>query len=340
MNKCPFCNAEIQENASFCLYCMSSLDEKNIIQNKKNKRWLIILAAFLSLFFIAVITIIALPERQTVNSTEPSSLSDTIANEKTSEVYSSDVVEKNEEVSPATNSMNYDESSVENAPETQEKTEATKNNNETVKTNSLDNSTGAVSIDNNKNNETNATKNTVKATENKDSTKATEKPTTKPTVASQDKVIYLYRQAGYGDDYSVSYTFPDNAIVITGVAGVSNNGIYVIPETIDNKPVVAVMGLAFCDSKISSTVKKVVVPASVKTIWDNAFANCYNLTDIYFCGNAIYTDSGAFPDVSKRNGSLTIHCSYNCSDRNFRYYRNKADIYDAEYKEWNGGAYN
>ena len=127
-----------------------------------------------------------------------------------------------------------------------------------------------------------------------------------------------------------------NAVVITGVKNASSDGKYMIPETIDGKKVVAITALAFCDDSISSTVKTVIVPSSVKTIWNNAFANCYNLTDIYFKGNAIYTESNAFPEVSKRNGTLTIHCSANCSDRNYRYYKNSASYYDAEYEEWNG----
>ena len=76
----------------------------------------------------------------------------------------------------------------------------------------------------------------------------------------------------------------------------------------------------------SSSRKKIsssTIPSSVKTIWNNAFANCYNLTDIYFKGNAIYTESNAFPEKSKRNGTLTIHCSANCSDRNYRYYKDE-----------------
>jgi len=96
------------------------------------------------------------------------------------------------------------------------------------------------------------------------------------------------------------------------------------------------MGLAFCGEGVSDTVKTVVVPASVKTIWNYAFSTCYNLSDIYFCGNAIYTEGDAFAEASKRKADLTIHCSANCSDRNYRYYKNSASNYDAEYKEWNG----
>lgn len=147
--------------------------------------------------------------------------------------------------------------------------------------------------------------------------------------------MYIYRDAKYGDDFSVSADL-ENAVVITGVKNASADGKYIIPETIDGKKVVAIMALAFCDDSISNTVKTVVVPSSVKTIWNNAFAICYNLTDIYFMGNSVYTESNAFPEASKRNGTLTIHCSANCSDRNYRYYKNSASYYDAEYEEWNG----
>ena len=34
MKKCPFCSADIEDNARFCLYCMKELDEKTFIKNK------------------------------------------------------------------------------------------------------------------------------------------------------------------------------------------------------------------------------------------------------------------------------------------------------------------
>ena len=57
MKKCPKCKAEIQENARFCLYCMTSFDEKQAVDADRNtdKRWLIIAAALLALLLIGAV---------------------------------------------------------------------------------------------------------------------------------------------------------------------------------------------------------------------------------------------------------------------------------------------
>ena len=46
----------------------------------------------------------------------------------------------------------------------------------------------------------------------------------------------------------------------------------------------------------------------------------------------------AFADVSMRGSQLTIHCSYDCKNFNYYYYRNKAEEYNAVYKEWDGSS--
>ena len=166
----------------------------------------------------------------------------------------------------------------------------------------------------------------------------TEEVTTPATNPVRDTVTYLYRAAKHGDDFSALYEFPEDAIVITGVATPSADGVYDIPETIDGKRVMVIGALAFSDTAIRDTVKTVVLPSTVRTVNDNAFAECSDLTDIYFRGKSLMVSTWAFPEISKRSGTLTIHCAADCSDRNYRYYRNTASMYyDAEYAEWNGG---
>ena len=116
----------------------------------------------------------------------------------------------------------------------------------------------------------------------------------------------------------------------------AENGNYVIPERIDGKKVAAIMPSAFSDSSISSSVKSVTLPSTVRTVWSNAFKNCNNLTALYLKSAVIEIYKDALPSVSNRNGTLTIYCKKDCRNFNFYYYRNIAGQYSATYKEWNG----
>ncbi len=148
---------------------------------------------------------------------------------------------------------------------------------------------------------------------------------------------FTYRQMKYGDDYYTNAAVTDDKIVLTGIQTPAADGIYHIPATIDGKTVIAIEGQAFYNSGHALTVKKIYIPSTLKTIWGSAFVGCYNLTDVYLYGKSIYIDPWAFPSVDKRNGTLTIHCSSDCNNRDFRYYKNIASsYYDAEYAEWNG----
>lgn len=307
MKHCPFCNAEIEENARFCLYCMNSLEEKQKIVALKNakKRWLVLLFAIL--FSVLLCICIALIVKKTINTHN--------SIDKISDSQTSTQID--------TNKTPGDESSA-SKPSSSDSTLHNQEQSETEHSNDPDNT---INHSSSSANSTNVNSTTQRVPDSSNSTEPDSNTTT-------STVTYRYRDAKLGDDFSVHADL-DNCIVIIGVNTASSNGEYTIPETINGKKVISIMGLAFCDASIRNTVRKVIIPGNVKTIWGNAFVHCYNLTDIYFCGQSLYVESNAFAEKSKRTGNLTIHCSYNCEDRNFRYYRNSAIYYDALYEEWN-----
>ena len=72
MKKCPFCDADIEDSARFCLYCMQPLTEKEqiLLRRKKKVPWLIIVAAVVAVLWMLTFFLLRrLPE----DSSEPHS---------------------------------------------------------------------------------------------------------------------------------------------------------------------------------------------------------------------------------------------------------------------------
>ena len=332
MKKCPFCHADIEDNARFCVFCMSSLEQKQTIENQpnNNKRWPYILAAFLLLVLTLVVTIFALGGNEVNNASSDYITQSEITSEKVSTNQSD--ISSNEIISNNANTDNsLPENSKDTVPETEDNDSKTPSSNSSQSSNIGSESSSNVSTSTPSQSEPQQSDNTDSQSSEEDNTQETITPT---------QAVYLYRDAVAADCYTEG-NIPaqpiSDVIVITGVQTAASDGIYTIPQEIDGKRVGAIMPNAFCDSKISQTVKKIVVPATIKTIWQNAFSNCYNLTDIYVEGKIIDIFESAFADKSNRTGALTIHCTYDCKNFDYKYYRNIADNYDALYQEWNGG---
>lgn len=332
MKKCPFCHADIEDNARFCVFCMSSLEQKQTIENqpKNNKRWPYILAAFLLLVLVAAITIFALDGNEVNNASGDYITQSEITSEKVSTNQSD--ISSNEIIS---NDANTDNSLPENSKDTV--TEPDNKGNETSSFNSSQ--SGNINSEASSNVSTSTPSQSEHQQSDNNNSQSSEEDNTQETI-TPTQAVYIYRDAVAADCYTEG-NIPaqpiSDVIVITGVQTAASDGIYTIPQEIDGKRVGAIMHNAFCDLAISKTVKKVVIPATVKTIWQNAFSNCYNLTDIYIAGKTLDIFESAFADKSNRTAQLTIHCAYDCKTFGFYYYRNIADNYDALYQEWNGG---
>ncbi len=169
-----------------------------------------------------------------------------------------------------------------------------------------------------------------------DDTPTQNQPTQTPAVTQPS---YTYVDAtnatAYPDWYSTIHQV-QNAVVITRVNHVAADGVYVVPDTLDGKKVVAIMPGAFGDAAVSGAVRSVTLPTSVRTIWNDAFKDCIHLKDLYLKTPAVEIYTDAFPAVNRRSVTLTIHCQRDCRNLNFYYYRSIAPDYGAVYAEWNG----
>ncbi len=313
MKNCPFCKAEIEDNAAFCLYCMTDLEEKQEVKTGSEKATKKITSLIIAITIFLLLGVGVLVFALCSKNSSPQHHSTSSADEAIVQTSAS------ENFTDSKNPLSANGIPHISGEAKQDTTEsATKPVNKETTPQS-------------------DTSNTIVPAQDSTNPKTTQPVQTAPTYSG---VTYSYRQATHGDDFYVHYPISDNDIVLTGVLTPSADGRYIIPSTIDGKNVLAISALAFSDPDICNTVELVVVPACVKTVWNNAFANCKNLTDIYLCGNSIYIETNAFASPSQRNGTLTIHCSANCQDRTYRYYKNSAEYYGAQYKEWNGGEYN
>lgn len=351
MKKCPKCHAEIQENARFCLYCMTSFEEKTPIEAEKEntKQWLYIIAAVL-VFVLVGLSIFALTRKDNPSYTP----SDTYTGTETASTTDSDVSEEYsipEELSGEwTENEQNTLSNGDNQIELNNQGGVSSNKTNVSSSNTNNNTNTGTNTTSSKATNSKATSSATATSSKATSSKATSSTTPSSSTNSVNSTAsttsqgttqpkYTYVTAtisnAYPPEANASYE-PQNAIVITKVNYKESSGNYVIPETIDGKKVAAIMPSAFSDSSISSSVKSVTLPSTVRTIWSNAFKNCYNLTDIYIKSTAIGIYTDAFPSASKRNGTLTIHCKRDCRNFNYYYYRNIAGDYDAEYAEWNG----
>ncbi len=375
MKICPYCKSELTDNAQFCLYCMKSLDEKTVLSaataKKKPLPWILLALLGLSLAIIIIVLCIVLGKKApndkdnslpttnspsiittemptttatvsatATNSTKPTANSTSAptvtATNPTATATTESTLKPTATVATGTNTSANPTTTYTTKP-TATATSITK---PTVKPTAVPTTKPTV---NPTATPTNSTKPTATATTKPTATPTltpTATPTAVPTVAPTAKptATYSYRAAVSTDDFNNSSSVTANAIVLTGIITPDENGVYYIPDNIGGKKVVAITADFSSNDEIAVTVKKIIIPATVRTVWAGAFSNCVNLSEIYLCGKGasqtIEVEKKALPDVTLRNFEITFHCHSTCMNRDLWQYSSRADTYNAKYEEW------
>ncbi len=345
MKKCPFCKAEIEENARFCLYCMAQLDEKSVISAKRKKHrmvWWVVLACAAAAI-IAVCLLFVLSDGSAGDESSLPSRAESREESSEAPSFTTDVNLDNGESSASEqeSSISEEESSASEETSEDSSVESREDSSEISVEISVETSTSVSedsSIEESSIVESSIVESSIiESSEEESSTAESSEDTSEP----KQEIKYIYRDAVVGDDWGSIST--ENAITIIGVETVSADGTYVIPDTIDGKRVLAVAGYAFSDEKICGTVKKVIVAESVKNIHNYAFKNCNNMTDIYLKSEAVAGSPLYFlPEMEKRKNVITLHASATCHDRDHRIYKSTYSYYEllgkpiGIFEEWDG----
>ena len=289
MKQCPFCETAIEENARFCLYCMSPLTEKVPVGHtkRKSKRWWVILAA---VFVLSVfVTVLLLPPRPAPKNEEFPAAATTATTTRMATTTAENPV---------------------SAVATTNGTTTTNPTPTTPATSSTTTTTTTVP--------TTTTYSTTSTTSSTSVTVGTTTTTVPQETVTTESLTWYYRAATAADyDAAQNGVAMADAIVVIGFDRIPQNGVYVVPATIDGKTVVGMdmtqaRGLAFDSSSVRRTVKALYLPPAVTTLADDLLAECIYLSDLYVAGSELYLTPSALPSSAARLQPLTLHTPLTC----------------------------
>lgn len=276
MKNCPFCNAEIADNANFCIYCMASLIERKVIVSKKttlSRRLIHSVAVFVMLIIFSVgsfyiLSKIPLNPPDIITESEGYSSDD---NSQTSSgstflpiLFNKNTASNTPDTSPDTShdtqhsSSSEDESTPSNNSSSEDSTQSPSETSSTF----IDDSSSIIS-----------SSSSPSSSPSSDTSKNN----------AQNNAVPIYLK------YEERTSYP-SGIVITDCAE-NTSGTINIPKTINGKNVTVIKEAAFAHCK---NVTSITLPSTVKIIEGSAFYNCTSLSSINLPGSLTSIGTYAF----------------------------------------------
>ncbi len=337
MKKCPKCKAELADNARFCPYCMTQLDEKTSVNKRTNKKMTpIVLTVGAVVLALAVVLLIILLSGKPDSDFDRDSVSVGQSSIK-------DNTSQSSHGNPQSGaSQSFDGASSEQSDQQNSSENTSTEDGFTSETNStVSGGTSTSASSNNAQNSskqssvTSAVSSTVSSSVSSKQQSSVNSSSTNSSASDTVELNYTYRDAVLGDDIN-GYADISNCVVIIGVKQPKADGVYEIPNTIGGKRVLTIATEAFQAENIKLTVKELILPENVRNLANSCLFYCVNLTDIYIKGEGVHIGSGCFPPTQRRNFTITLHCSATCHDRNFTKMSLIANYNDLVFDEWNG----
>ena len=325
MRKCPHCQADIQENARFCLYCMQPLVQKQTVAPKKKRSiwWLIPVVALILLVSLAILWLVqdAPVTPSAAVSVPESSVGDTTGQEtegSAPQITPADPTQgPTQPTTPvaATPSESKPAETTPTSPTTQPTGEPT-----TAPTTEVTEPTPVIDYGNGIPGTTGYRTQTSIQHYN--------------TACDDDFPFYgpgadafLYSPCTASD---VPHSSLVRGYVASGGCGNVRCGIYTISDTPFGQPVVAIR----CG--INDDIVKLTVPETVIAIGSRAFEECFEFKYLCIKGEQMDIALDAFPPMESRWYQIVICCSATCKNYKGEYIKDIVGRYGAVWEEWNG----
>ncbi len=280
MKKCPYCSAELLDDAEFCLYCMRQLTEKEAIVTHKifKKQWLLLATVIVILVTAITVILFGKGDKNKI----PTSQKDKSDYLNSESVFANSQNSSNESQDSSDTSSNNSSVSTGNKTHTNSGNDAENTSKET--------SSGTVSS---------TTSNTSSNSSSANSSLSSQSGTSKPSGSSVssstsskeetpdhnyvvDPSLFKYEENPTG--YTVFGTFHD-----------SFETEVIIPDTYNGKPITEIGDSAFYNYP---SLKIAYIPKTVKKIGDRAFQSCDFLQELTIPEGVEEIGGSAFTDTS------------------------------------------